>query len=81
MPSAGKCLIPAQWFARDCVILRGFAGLQDLKYIDILQSALWCLLSGFPQVASIHHTNQLMAINKSHLITIKDHFLPLDIDR
>lgn len=42
---------------------------------------LRCLLSGFPQVTSIHHTNQQMAINKSNLITVKDHSLPLDVDR
>lgn len=80
MPSAGKCLIPAQRFARDCTILRDFTGLPDFKYRDIFHSALWCLLSGFLRVVPIHHTNQLMAVNKSHLITIKYHFLPLDMN-
>lgn len=55
-------------------------GSPHLKYRDVLHSALWCLLSGFLQVASIHYTNQQMTVNKSHLITIKDHFLPLDMN-
>lgn len=73
-------MIPAQRFAGDCAILRDFTGLPDLKYRDILHSALRCLLSSFLQVAPIHHTNQLMAVNKNHLITIKDHFLPLEMN-
>lgn len=81
MPWAKNCLIPAHWFARDCVILRSFKDLQDFEYVDILQSALCGLLSGFPLVASIHHANQMTAISKSNLITFKDWFLPLDIDR
>lgn len=58
-----------------------FKDLQDFEYVDILQSALCGLLSGFPLVASIHHANQMTAISKNNLITFKDCFLPLDIDR
>lgn len=81
IPWARNHLILAHWFARDCVILRSFTDLQDFEYVDILQSALCGLLSGFPLVAPIHHANQMTAMSNSHLITFKDCFLPLDIDR